>query len=130
MIARLRTDIIMGLLTSSALLLSVLLLLTTEVYALSPVTVATFDEIDEDHEPLISEILNQLINHTADKIVIDGEAGRMIISWSNASEIMNDGRLGSGEITVSTPHNFTIRNGYEYRDGTIYKPDGTELFSD
>jgi hypothetical protein len=73
---------------------------------------------------------NSLLNHTADKIVID-EAGRMIISWSNASEIMNDGRLNSDqEITVSMPHNFTIRNGYEYREGRIFKPDGTELFAD
>jgi hypothetical protein len=71
------TYIIMGLLVA-AMLLSVLI---TEVYAQSNqiTDLALFDEIDEDHEPLVSEILNQLLNHTADKIVID-EAGRMIIS--------------------------------------------------
>jgi hypothetical protein len=34
------------------------------------------------------------------------------------------------DITIVMPHNFTTQNGYEYRDGTIYKPDGTELFAD
>jgi hypothetical protein len=31
---------------------------------------------------------------------------------------------------LSVPHNFTTANGYTYRDGTIFKPDGTELFAD
>ena len=33
-----------------------------------------------------------------------------------------------GNISIVMPHNFTTGNGYEYRDGTIYKPDGTKLF--
>jgi hypothetical protein len=117
--------------------------------------VAIFDEIDEDHQPLISEILNALQNQTADEIRIP-ENGQMIIRYHNAvtsipppppspssapprpSILNNADSLGyfgetgprGQDITIVIPHNFTTRNGYEYRDGTIYTPNGTELFMD
>lgn len=35
------------------------------------------------------------------------------------------------DIVIVAPHNFTQANGYEFRDGTIIEPGGTEeLFAD
>lgn len=71
------TDVIMGLLVVAVLLLSVLVT-NEEVYDAQGV--ATFDEIDEDHQPLISEILNALQNQTVDEIRIT-ESGQMVIRY-------------------------------------------------
>ena len=103
---------------------------------------ATFDEIDEDDQPLIQEIVNKILNQTADSIIIFNEPlGYMVITFEN--EIIEDdiissnadadfgsrSGLDSDDIVIRLPHNFTEANGYEYRDGIIYKPDGTELFA-
>jgi hypothetical protein len=100
---------------------------------------ATFDEIDESHEPLLSKILNTLLNHTADEVMII-KSGQMFITYKNltpltettphtTNSLLTSGVTGGGgDIKIIMPHNFAERNGYAYRDGTIYKPDGTELF--
>jgi hypothetical protein len=57
----------------------------------------------------------------------------MIISWVESVEARApDGSVFeiTRDSTLTVPHNFTAANGYQYRDGTIFKPDGTELFAD
>jgi hypothetical protein len=87
---------------------------------------ALYDEIDEDHKPLLSEILDSLKNQTAYRIHIDEGSARMHILYYNGTS----GSFSSDDTAISTPHNFTAENSYEYRDGKIFKPDGTELFPD
>jgi sugar lactone lactonase YvrE len=93
---------------------------------------AFYSELDEDHQALISEVLNGLQNQTANDISIY-EDGSMIITWiENVTATAPDGSVFeiTRDSTLTVPHNFTAANGYQYRDGTIFKPDGTELFAD
>ncbi len=93
---------------------------------------AFYSELDEDHQALISEVLNRLQNQTANDISIY-EDGSMIITWiENVTATAPDGTAFeiTRDSTLTVPHNFTSANGYQYRDGTIFKPDGTELFAD
>jgi hypothetical protein len=56
----------------------------------------------------------------------------MIITWEeDVQATAPDGTVFniSRQTQITTPHNFTIENGYTYREGTIFKPDGTELFA-
>jgi hypothetical protein len=88
-------------------------------------------ELGEDHQPLVSEVLNRLQNETADRLMIM-EEGRMLIIWEEEiTTTAPDGTVFevTQETTLNTPHNYTIENGYTYRDNTIYKPDGSELFA-
>jgi hypothetical protein len=88
-----------------------------------------YNEIGEDHQALISEVLNRLQNKTASSLSID-ESGSTMITWTDViTTTAPDGT--TFDITRDTrlivPHNFTIENGYTYRGNTIFKPDGTEL---
>jgi hypothetical protein len=107
----------------------VLLLQQQEAYAQGA---AFYSELDEDHQALISEVLNRLQDQTANDISIY-EDGSMIINWiENVTATAPDGTVFeiTRDSTLTVPHNFTAANGYQYRDGTIFKPDGTELFAD
>jgi hypothetical protein len=75
--------------------------------------------------PLLSEILDSLKNQTADRIYIDEGSARMHILYDNGTS----GSFSSDDTVISIPHNFTAENGYEYREGKIFKPDGRELFT-
>jgi hypothetical protein len=93
---------------------------------------AFYDEINEEQQALISEVLNRLQNQTADRISIFEDPANMIIAWTeNVTAVAPDGTAFdiSRETSVTAPHNLTSVNGYVYRDGTIFKPDGTELFT-
>lgn len=123
--AGLGIDIIMGLLVA-AVLLSVMI---TEAYAQGA---AFYDQINEEQQAYISQVLTGLQNLTADTISIF-EDGNMIVSWrENVTATAPDGTSFEilRDFSLTAPHNFTSTNGYVYRDGTIFKPDGTELFAD
>jgi hypothetical protein len=123
--AGLGIDIIMGLLVA-AVLLSVMI---TEAYAQGA---AFYDQINEEQQAYISQVLTGLQNLTADTISIF-EDGNMIVSWrENVTATAPDGTSFEilRDFSLTAPHNFTSANGYVYRDGTIFKPDGTELFAD
>jgi hypothetical protein len=123
--AGLGIDIIMGLLVA-AVLLSVMI---TEAYAQGA---AFYDQINQEQQAYISQVLTGLQNLTADTISIF-EDGNMIVSWrENVTATAPDGTSFEilRDFSLTAPHNFTSANGYVYRDGTIFKPDGTELFAD
>jgi hypothetical protein len=89
------------------------------------------EPMNEQQQALISEILNRLQNQTASDISIF-EDGSMYITWSETiTAEAPDGRVFEIEqhTSLTAPHNFTIENGYTYRDGTIFAPNGTELFA-
>lgn len=44
--------------------------------------VATFDEIDEDNQPLIEEIANKALNQTADHISIFEDGGKDRVTFT------------------------------------------------
>ena len=70
-----------------------------------------------------------MLNQTADRIVIHEDSARTTIIYENLTNIMNNG--SSGNVHITAPHNFMAAAiGYEFRDGTIYEPDGTELFAE
>jgi hypothetical protein len=123
--AGLGIEIIMGLLVA-AVLLSVMI---TEAYAQGA---AFYDQINQEQQAYISQVLTGLQNLTADTISIF-EDGNMIVSWrENVTATAPDGTSFEilRDFSLTAPHNFTSANGYVYRDGTIFKPDGTELFAD
>jgi hypothetical protein len=69
-----------------------------------------------------------VLNQTADRIVIHEDSARMTIIYENLTNILNNG--SSGDVHITAPHNFmAAANGNGFRDGTIYEPDGTELFA-
>jgi hypothetical protein len=97
--------------------------------------IVVLDEIDEDNQPLIEGIVNKALNQTADRISIFEDGGLVIEYYNNTtSDDPFDDLFGGGksvdDIVITAPHNFTRANGYEFRDGTIIEPDGTELFAD
>ena len=91
-----------------------------------------FTEVNEQHQALISQVLNRLQNQTADRISIFGDSGNMVVTWTeNISATAPDGTVFeiTRDTTLTAPTNLTTANGYQYRDNTIFKPDGTELFT-
>jgi len=93
---------------------------------------AFFTEVNEQHQALISQVFNRLQNQTADRISIFGDSGNMVVTWTeNISATAPDGTVFeiTRDTTLTAPTNFTTANGYQYRDNTIFKPDGTELFA-
>jgi hypothetical protein len=89
-------------------------------------------QLNEEQQGLISQVLNRLLNKTSEPRMSIFDDGNMIITWTDKiTTTAPDGRVFEVEedTSLSAPHNFTTANGYAYRDGVIYKPDGTELFA-
>ena len=51
------------------------------------------------------------------------DEGRMTLSYDNSTRVTI-----ADDIDAHFPHEYTAENGYTYRNGQVYKPDGTELF--
>jgi hypothetical protein len=91
-----------------------------------------FNGLNQEQQAFIEQALKELENKTADSLYIDGDSGRMSVTWTdNITATAPNGQVFeiTQESTLSIPTNFTIANGYEYRDNKIFKPDGTELFA-
>ena len=89
-------------------------------------------QLNEEQQRLISQVLNSLLNKTSEPRISIFDDGNMIITWTDKiTTTPPDGRVFEvqEDTSLSAPHNFTTANGYTYRDGVIYKPDGTELFA-
>jgi hypothetical protein len=84
-----------------------------------------FDEISpaDNITQILGYTLDKLENSTNVRIDLY-EYGRMLVSDNNGTPGPTD------DIHLHILHNFTHSNGYQYRDGTVFKPDGTELFAD
>ena len=120
----------MKLTLSAALLATILSLMTitTEAHA----QWQAFEEPNENLQAYTTKAIDEVQNKTPDRIVIYYDSGFMIVYWTTIiNATAPDGRVFEieEETQFQMPHNFTSSNGYTYRDGIIYKPDGTELFS-
>ena len=95
---------------------------------------AFYNGVNEQQQALISQVLSNLLNQTAEpRLSIFEDPPNMIITWTETIPVTApDGRVFEieQETSLTVSHNFTIENGYTYRDGTIFKPDGTELFAE
>jgi hypothetical protein len=125
-------------------LLATLLTTTTTTATVAPLVgvqheayaqgVAFYDSVNEQQQGLISQVLSNLLSQTAEpRLSIFEDPPNMIITWTETIPVTApDGRVFEIEqdSSLTVPHNFTIENGYTYRDGTIFKPDGTELFAE
>ena len=76
-----------------------------------------------------------MLNHTADHISIFEDGGMVIEYYNNTTsddplaDLFGGGK-SVDDIVIVARHNFTQANGYEFRDATIYDPDGTRLFAE
>jgi hypothetical protein len=115
-----KLNIFFKLLVIAALVITTTIITAPAAYAQ---TIHYSDQIDESHMPLVSEVLNELVqNQSMASTISIPEDGNMMITFGNETPEISD------DPWIVLPHNFTIENGYSYTNGKIYKPDGTELF--
>lgn len=105
-----------------------LMTITTEAHA----QWQAFEEPNENLQAYTNKAIDEVQNKTPDRIVVYYDSAFMIVYWTTIiNATAPDGRVFEFEETtqLQMPHNFTSNNGYTYRDGTIYNPNGTELFA-
>ena len=78
---------------------------------------------------LISEVMNKLQNLAQNQTETLWFVG--VHSDGSLNIRFDNGTLGNldDHTTITTKHSYTPENGYTFRDGNIFKPDGTELFA-
>ena len=86
-------------------------------------------ESNEGEDILLAEALRTIQNHvnsTNDRpYVILTDEGTLTVSYDNGTALD-----ATDDIKFSVPHGYTPDNGYTYENSKVYKPDGTELFTE
>lgn len=91
-----------------------------------------YDRIDEDLQALVSQELNELQNQTVEHVALSPDGGLVILWTKNITATTPEGTAIDirQDTRLSATHEFTPANGYVYRDGSIFAPNGTELFTE
>ena len=121
--------------TTTVMMMMVLLatITTTTIGTAAYAQWQAFEEPNENILAYVNKAIDEAQNRTPDRIVVYYDSAFLIVYWTTfINATAPDGRVFEIEETTEfrMPHNFTAENGYTYRDGTIYKPDGTELFAE
>ncbi len=83
----------------------------------------------EISDALVTQTLNRIQNHANSTSYNDAplislmDEGVITIVYNN-----NTITDSSDDISIIAPHDYTLENGYTFRDNQIFKPDGSPLF--